>query len=166
MKLYNNIFSLTLISFFFAACGKQNSPPVIDTAVTIWYKHNQNNLFGPKNPSYTLDDVSLIYIKNGENVSVFDGNSNAPKNVLIYENKELGANILQIYPNEPDNNNTSETIINIGNNISDTIKCAFDKPNKNSFVTTKIWYNGKLKWDVSSNSSNEFESSRLFVINK
>lgn len=150
---------------FLSSCKKhyKQGPVVIDIGVDIWYQNGQQNLFGPQNPVYSLQDVSLFYLINGTAMEVNNSNLDAPKGVRLYEDAENKANIISVSPNTNLQNLKSETVIKIGKEISDTITCEFQKPNEASLIVTKVWYNGELKWDVSKGSNNEFPT-RLFKI--
>jgi len=164
MKIFIPLLVLQIA--FLSSCKKnyKQGPVVIDTGVDIWYQNGQQNLFGPQNPVYSLQDVSLFYLINGTPIQVYNGNFDDPtKGVRLYEDTENKVNIISVLSNTNLQNLKSETVIKIGKAISDTITCEFQKPNEASLIVTKVWYNGELKWDISKGSNNEFPT-RLFKI--
>lgn len=154
------------IAFLTSCRHDKNGPVVIDTAIDIWYQSGQQNLFGPENPVYKPADIFLFYLVNSIPMEVNNGNSDAPRGIRLYEDAVNKVNIISISPNTNLHNLTSETVIKIGKDITDTITCEFKQPNEKSMIVTKVWYNGQLKWDVSRGNNNEFPNRRLFKIDK
>ena len=147
------------MSVLFVSQGCDNtSGDVIDRVVDILLVDKENNNL-LKNGVINPDDLNLYYLINGEKKLYYNGNYDAPKGYLIWEDQD-NRSILRIFAN--DDIYTPVTLVEYTKNDVDTIKCEFHRDDSN-IIVQKVWYNSELKWEV---GNNNFPGRAIFTVTK
>lgn len=166
----NSILLFLGLSFISCTKDRPSGGVLIDVGVGLLYKNQGGNLFGPEAPVYTAKDVKIYTITAGKEVLFYEGNLDHPGGFDISTVDSLKANMLNVLVNHEleGGKNTATTLVKIGNDIVDTLTCQIAKPNSASSIVTKIWLNGKLRWDVSNpkNPAVEFGNHRAITVYK
>ena len=163
---------LLIIGLSFISCSKDtpSGGVLMEVGVGLLYKNQSGNLFGPEAPAYTAKDVKIYTITAGKEVLFYEANLDNPGGFAIRTVDSLKANMLNVLVNHQleGGKNTATTLVKIGNDIVDTLTCQIAKPNSASSIVTKIWLNGKLRWDVTNpkNPAVEFGNQRAINVYK
>lgn len=157
MKKVLLLLAVTLITGCSTEEGEKDCCTIIDTGVSIKYvNENGENLFELED-GLTEGDISIYHKVDDEWIEYYKGNLDYPKGIIVVEREE--GTFLQISPSYTIvENNYSETKIEFSGSDSDVLRTEIKKKNSNQIVT-KVWYNGKLKWE-------ENQSERMFEILK
>ena len=161
---------LLFLGLNFISCTKGTliRGPVIEVNVGLLYKNQSGNLFGPEAPVYTAGDVKIYNITAGKEVPFYGLNLTNPGGFEIRTVDSLKANMLNVFVNHQleGGKNTATTLVKIGNDIVDTLTCQIAKPSSGSSIVTKIWLNGKLRWDASNlkNPAAEFGYQKAITV--
>lgn len=142
----NIILLVTLIMF---GCNKDDSNPkeiFIDTHFEFLIQDSEsNNLLNPVVLNYfTHDKIKVFYFENGEK-KILDDNSNPNfiSNERGYYTIHTNTKSLVL---DLESSGEFFTLLQLSNNIVDTIKTEWKSDNGN-FYNSRMWYNNKLKWE-------------------
>lgn len=131
----------TFLAIVIVSCDKKTDCcTIIDTEVHILYKNNLGeNLI---NSSANFDESNIkVYYKNGSGFKyVYNGNLDAP-NMHSIEEDEKGNLILTVYPSNYYEGNQSTTLVELNENVVDTLVCEFEL-GSNKEICKKSWLNG------------------------
>lgn len=156
---------ITTIVFLINSCEKEkNDMTIVELTMDISYKdHNGVDLLDPiKENSFKKEQINLYHYIDGESKLFYQENLDYQKGFNIY--KEEGISdyyYLRITaPNDYDNGlemNPYEaiTLLELDENIIDTIKCKIEK-GENSLVCKQIIYNDIVVWDWEDNIERRF----------
>jgi hypothetical protein len=141
---------LLAFSVLLSSCRK-DYPVIVDLAIDLWIRDgNGNNLFNTNTINhFEKDSVRVFYLENGIRKEFNNPLMGAPRNFLIMENTSNGEYGMRLLPyNGPDVEGTIKTTTFIQWNSvdQDTVECEINKI-RFSEICTKVWYNGKLKYD-------------------
>ncbi len=133
---------LLFVSLFFVKCGDNlDCCTIIDTQVRIHYVNpNGDNLFHTDG-NFSEDQLKIYYKEGEEYKYVYNANLDAP-NMHTFDTDGNGRLILTVFPSEIFEGNQSTTLIELNDDITDTLICAFDLSNDN-VIWQKGWLNGK-----------------------
>lgn len=163
-----NCFYLIISAVFLVSCFKSGSQGRIlkDVVTNISYHKDGHAILGPSNALYTADNIKVYYLQNGEKKEVNEGNLDVSKGFLIMKDDSTGLNYLKLYPNTQleKNSSTATTLIQFGNDFTDTVVCNINQPNNKSYIVTRVWYNNQIKWDK--DTSPRHYLLRFFTVNK
>lgn len=155
MKLIIYILTLLLST----SCGSdENDQVIVDTDINVSIKNSDGvDLLDSANPhSYREDSIKLFYIKNGEEVEVFDADMDYPKGFFIYKHENEYR--MRIFPNIDKSEEFPLTYIKWNETTIDTIKCIIERKS-NSQICKKVWFNNESVWEA-------YETERFFEIIK
>ncbi|CAM3987610.1 hypothetical protein SAMN06265348_104448 [Pedobacter westerhofensis] len=163
---------LLFLGLSLLACSKEriDGGVLIDVGVGLHYINKAGNLFDSRSPVYKESDVKIYNITGGKEVLFSQGNLTYSGGFDVRPVDSLGTNVIYVFVNHEleGGKNTAKTIVRIGSDIVDTLTCQISKPNSASSIVTKVWLNGKLKWDISNPKDPvaEFGKQRAFTIYK
>ncbi len=126
----------------FSSCEKNSDDccTIIDVDVRIHYQTQAGeNLI---NSSAEFDESKIkIYYKNGNEFEyIFKGNLDYP-NMHYVEEDSNGKMILSIFPSNYYEGNLSTTLIELNDNVTDTLVCEFELDG-NKEICKQAWLNG------------------------
>ena len=134
------LFGIWLIGFSSCARNSDNCCAIIDVDVQIHYQtQSGENLL---NSSDEYDESKIkIYYKNGEDFEyIFKGNLDYPNMHYVHEDGN-GSLILTIFPSNYYEGNQSTTLIELNENVTDTLVCEFEL-DSNREICKQAWFNG------------------------
>ena len=141
----NNLRNLTLILGILLlgiiSCEKKtNCCTIIDTNVQILYKNELGENLINSNSDFEESNIK-VYNKNGNEFEyIFRGNLDSP-NMYRIDEDENGNSVLTIYPSNYYEGNLSTTLVELNQNIVDTLICEFEL-DSNSEICKRAWLNG------------------------
>lgn len=132
---------MTFLVFGIISCDKKNGCcTIIDTKVQILYK----NKFGENliNSDTNFNESNIkVYYKNGREFEyINNGNLDSP-NMHRIDKDENGNLILSVYPSNYYEGNQSTTLVELNQNVVDTLVCEFELES-DSEICKKAWLNG------------------------
>ena len=141
--------SFLLLSFLFI--GKMYAQKTMKTKPTAYvninidiaYKDKVGNdlLDSTKKVHFSTKDITIYNMENGKKVKVDKPKMDYPNNHFMYIDDATGANHLRVFLE-------AETVlIKLNATTTDTIKSEIKKTKGNTHLT-KVWYNGKLVWEL------------------
>lgn len=139
-----------LILFFvisillFTNCKKDNKGFDTDTYIDILFEDQLgNDLLNPATPNYYPEkDIRVFSLHNGNKAEIYHGNLDHPRDINIYENKDLEAFVLKLYPEI----NIDTMLLQLNENTVDTVNYSIERTDFGVYLR-KFWYNGVLKWE-------------------
>ena len=140
LKLALNLL-VTILVLVMSSCEREpDCCTIIDVNVQILYKNNLGkNLI---NSSANFDESNIkVYYKNGNKFDyIYNGNLDSPNmhRVDKDENENL---VLIVYPSNFYEGNKSTTLIELNQNVVDTLVCEFEL-GSNKQICKKSWLNG------------------------
>lgn len=152
---------LVMLSMILAtiSCSEKNEDNPVATVNATGIKlsvtnENGADLLNPNNPNaYLEENIRLFYLINGQVEEVYDGNLDNPRHFSVFHHESkyrigIGLN---------ENGQPSTTHIKWNDTDTDTIKAEFRRWGASSIQVLKVWYNGDLKWEFSSQTAPHFE---------
>jgi len=133
----------------------------VDSQVYLAFKNAQGqDLLAPSTVNhFKEEDIRLYYVRDGVKREVYDPLMDMPRNLRIEDYKD--GYILRVATDEPPYNvlkaageavtGEALTLLKLNESTTDTIRTAWER-RPGSFINTKLWYNGELRWDRSSES--------------
>lgn len=142
-KLLNSILILALEMLIMGNTGcdkKTDCCTIIDTDVQILYRNELG-----KNLINSMSDFEesniKVYYKNGNKFEyIYEGNLDSPNMHRIHED-ENGNLILTVFPSNYYESNQSTTLIELNQNVVDTLVCEFEL-GSNREICKRAWLNG------------------------
>ncbi|MFK8058210.1 MAG: hypothetical protein AB8F78_18940 [Saprospiraceae bacterium] len=124
-----------------SSCTKNDCCTNISTNVTIHYQTQSGEDLINSSTEFDEENIKLYY-KNGEEYEyIYNANLSAPGNYRLDE-ESSGDLILTIYPSAYYSNNMSTTLIELNENLVDTLVGEF-RLTDNSQVLERAWLNGE-----------------------
>lgn len=156
MRITISFIVVLTISLFTACESEDENQFYIDRKIDVTVKDNDgNDLLNPdKGGSFSEEDISILYLIDGEMKEVIRPNLEHPKNFFIFEHESEYR--MRIFPNDQTDNDSPVTFIKWGENEIDTIKCHIET-RENSIICTKVWINGELRWESESLTDRHLE---------
>lgn len=154
-----NIFFIIIILFCSACSSDDNSDQmIVDTSINLSIRDSEgNDLLDPQTDnSYKESEIKLFYLKNGEEMEIFNSNLDYPKGFFIY--KQENEFRMRIFPHTEMGEKFPTTYIKWNNSDIDTVKCNIEKTTS-SEICTKVWFNNNIVWEA-------YETERFFKIIK
>ncbi|MDX8341626.1 hypothetical protein SLH46_20675 [Draconibacterium sp. IB214405] len=111
---------------------------------TLLNNKNEDLLSSETTGAINEEDIRLFYSVEGELQPVYNANFDYPRNFLIYE--DGGMNRIRIFMNSSDTEEKPITIIDWGNNDTDTVAVEFTYTSTMT-AKRKVWVNNELIWD-------------------
>lgn len=152
-NVFTKLLFLIFSFFMFVSCKKPESITgvTIDTYVDLFLKNsNGQNLLNPTTPGYfSSDQIRIYYIQNEKKVEVYNPNLDFPRGFKISKNEGNSEYFIRVFQNDVyvDKEKVT-TYIQWRSDLEDTLQTQISKSNSSTIFTAKIWYNGKLKYDV------------------
>lgn len=146
--------SLLILSFsMFISCAHPEAITgvTIDTYFDLFVKNNNgHNLLNPNTLGYfNPDQIRIYYGQNGKKVEVYNPNLDSPRGFKITKNEGNNEYFIRIFQSDASvEKEKITTYIQWRSGLEDTIQTQIAKPNTSNILTSKIWYNGKLMYDV------------------
>lgn len=178
--MIRNVIFLTVAILTMTACKKPNGGGIVlDESSDIRLLNPEGqNLLQPTTPNYLKkENIKLYYLVNGQKKEVLNPDLDSPRNFFIFqvgpESKHYSNEyLIRVFANadgELDETGKEKTTTYIEWNPTDidTLVCLLRKPGKSVFCE-KVWYNGVVKWDNTSNPKIKDESfpGRFFQVIK
>ncbi len=142
---------------FVISCSFPKEPLLFMIDVKIFYKDKLGrDLFNIQTPNnFDVNKISLYLLKNGKRKLIPHFNeSNTNSGYSIYKYNSTGDNLLFFYIE------ADSIIIELNNQITDTLVSEIIRHNREPVRVNKIWYNGIIMWD------NYSGKERIFTIVK
>lgn len=149
---------LLLTMFMIISCSSNDNPTnkgvYIDTGINLIIKNNLGeDLLLPSTPNtLNTDEIELYYLLDGQKEKVFIGNLTYPKNYFIYN--YINSKAITIFPDYQSKDEFPVTYVKWNSTDTDTIKCHFNRGNKNDgkyISCDKVWFNNKLVYPTTEN---------------
>lgn len=123
------------------SCDKEiDCCTIIDTSVQILYKNESGENLINSNADFEESNIKVYYKNGSEFEYMYNGNLDAP-NMHRIDEDENGNLILTVYPSYFYDGNHSTTLIELNQNVIDTLECEFEL-GSNKEICTKAWLNG------------------------
>ena len=141
----NNLRNLTLILGILLlgiiSCEKKtNCCTIIDTNVQILYKNELGENLINSNSDFEESNIKVYYKNGNEFEYIYRGNLDSP-NMYRIDEDENGNSILTIYPSNYYEGNQSTTLVELNQNVVDTLVCEFELDD-NREICKGAWLNG------------------------
>jgi hypothetical protein len=146
-----NVFYILSTLLLLGSCKEDITEGVnldTDLGISVFNREGMD-LLDPQNPeSYKEEEIKIYYLIDGVKVEQRDPMMDNPRSFSLDKNDEK--TLLLLYPNYTASEEFPVTFIQWNEADTDTLKCGYARSGKSSVVLTKVWYNGKLMWDVES----------------
>ncbi|MBK8698462.1 MAG: hypothetical protein IPN29_02530 [Saprospiraceae bacterium] len=142
-KLLKSISILVLGMLIIGSVGcdmKTDCCTIIDTAVQILYKNEIGDNLINSNSDFDESKIKVYYKIGSEFEYVYNGNLDSP-NMHRIDEDENGNLILTVYPSNSYEGNQSTTLVELNQNVVDTLVCEFEL-GINKEICKKSWLNG------------------------
>lgn len=113
---------------------------IIDTDVSIHYVDAGGNDLVNSSPDFDENRFKVFFKKDDEFEEINRGRLDHPRMFSIYDD-DKGRKIMQIFPSDYYEGNTSTTLIKLNSLVVDTLVCAFEIDD-NSIICTSATLNG------------------------
>jgi hypothetical protein len=115
----------------------------VNINIDIAYKDKAGNdlLDSSNDVHFSAKDITLYNMEKGEKVKVNKPRMDYPNNHFIYRDDATNTNHLRIFLE------TETVLVQLNATITDTIKSEIKKTKGNTHLV-KVWYNGKLVWEL------------------
>jgi hypothetical protein len=163
--------NLILIVFLLACDTEEPSPEMfnLDAGVGFYVvDKNGNDLLNTENENaIKYDDITIYYLVNGEKQEFNNPDLDGTKGFSIFEPEgELTKYSIGLGLNTKGTEKITTTLIEWFNTDVDTIEAEIERGD-NYAISTKIWFNGNVVWDVSNPEVSETKNgARFFQIVK
>ena len=133
---------LTLVILGVLGCKNDSDCcAVVDVDVQILYKNERGENLINSSADFAESNIR-IYYKNGDDYEyAYNANLDSPNMFLIYANENMDS-ILTVFPSDYYTGNFSTTLIELNDNVVDTLLCAFDLGDNNR-ICRRAWLNGE-----------------------
>ena len=120
----------------------------VNINVDIAYKDKAGNdlLDSTNEKHYNYKDIALYFEEKGEKVKINKPHMDHPNNQFMYKDDATKTYHLRVFLER------EIVLIQLDAKTTDTIKCKIKKE-KGSTRLEKVWYNGKLEWELGKNKS-------------
>lgn len=128
--------------FSIIGCGDSASTccTIIDNAVSIRYINQEGQNLFSNSLEYDESYIRIYYKNNNEFEYVYKGNLDHPNMHHVFKN-DLGESVLMVFPSDYYDGNFSTTLIELNENVIDTLLCEF-KLESNISAVKNVWLNG------------------------
>jgi len=127
---------------------KTKSAYLVNVNMDIVFKDKAgNDLLDSANAThYSYKDIALCYEVKGKKVKIDKPNMDYPNNQFMFKDTETNTYHLRVF--------LEREVLHLQLNATttDVIKCTIKKE-KGSTKIEKVWYNGKLEWELGKNKS-------------
>ncbi len=122
---------------------KTKSAYYVNVNMDLVYKDKAGNdlLDSANTPHYSYKDIGLYIEENGQKVKINKPNMDHPNNQFMYKDTETNTYHLRVFLER------EELFLKLNATTTDVIKCKIKKE-KGSTKIEKVWYNGKLEWEL------------------
>jgi hypothetical protein len=122
---------------------KTKSAYYVNVNIDIVFKDKAGNdlLDSANDKHYAYKDIALYYEENGQKVKINKPNMDHPNNQFMYKDTETNTYHLRVFLE------SEELFLKLNATTTDVIKCKIKKE-KGSTKIEKVWYNGKLEWEL------------------
>ncbi|MHB8258841.1 MAG: hypothetical protein ACYDCN_04305 [Bacteroidia bacterium] len=145
---------ISLSAFAQKETSKTKEPPktraayYVNINIDIAYKDKDgNDLLDSANAThYSAKDITLYYLEKGEKIKINKPHMDYPNNHFMFKDNTTNTNLLRVFLEK------ETVLIQLNATTTDTIKCKIKKE-KGSTQIEKVWYNGKLEWELGKSKS-------------
>ncbi|MGE4288289.1 MAG: hypothetical protein AB7E36_06340 [Salinivirgaceae bacterium] len=141
----------------------------LDAGVSFYVvNENGNDLLDPENENAIgYNDITIYYLVDGEKQEFYNPDLDSPKGFSIFEPEGLFTKYnIGLGLNTKGTEKITTTLIEWYNTEVDTIKAEIERGD-NYAISTKIWFNDIVVWDVNNPELSETKNgSRFFQIVK
>jgi hypothetical protein len=127
---------------------KTKSAYLVNINIDIAFKDKAGNdlLDSANDTHYSYKDIALCYEENGKKVKIDKPHMDYPNNQFMYKDIETNTYHLRVFLER------EELFLKLNATTTDVIKCKIKKE-KGSTKIEKVWYNGKLEWELGKSKS-------------
>lgn len=130
-----------ILLFGITSCNDTtNCCAIIDTNIQILYKNQLGENLINSHSDFEESNIKVYYKNGNEFQYMYNGNLDSPKMYRIHEDENSNS-ILTIYPSNFYDGIVSTTLIELNQNVVDTLVCEFEL-DSNREICTKAWLNG------------------------
>ena len=155
--MYKSILFFCLLLIVGCVTNNQDCCVVGPQAINISFVDSQGvDLLNADHPNaITEQNTDLYYLVDGKKVKQSEAHLTHPKKFFISDEKLSDRYFMRVFTYIDQNQRKSTTYLKFNNGSMDTIKVAYNHFNGSSASVTKVWYNGKVRWDIKGDDNNE-----------
>lgn len=144
--------------------GVADPPPHEDIGLSFVDEQGNDRLNPDHSSPFTENNLEIYYLKDGEKERVFNGNLDYPKNFKLYISEGEENSRLQLaLSNHVEGDGNTQTLIEFPDGTVDTVTM---KPlNGYANSAERLWYDGKLVWEVDSDYTMPVEITKPVTSN-
>ena len=142
LTFYILIVLLEILIIGLSSCAKDSDDccTIIDVDVHVHYQTQAGENLINSSPEFDESNIKIFYKNGNEFEYIFKGNLDYPNMHHVRTNNN-GNLILTIFPSNYYEGNLSTTLIELNDNVTDTLVCEFELDGNNE-ICTQAWHNG------------------------